>query len=448
MVTILKKSTVFLVVAFVAVFILSSEIALRHRRVAPASSSVPPPRKQPVETKVLPRDGSVVFSVSGGGTIELNAARCTSGSVRLVNETVAVIGDVESSCADVRTVGSRHVLINASADPRPHHWFIGHSGIAIRDTGSDGGVPGRLVSFDRNVLTVSAEFGQGAETLVTLDAPGPPIVEFSLVFPSVPTASTVSVLRTAGAVLVDGSIAELQIGELSQIRGVVGLAGTARVVLGQARDRLALAQHFSLDSSCLSEGSSQPATPSPWMTEQMRTRGLVDGKACMMLYLAGVGSSLNITTGDASDSFHAMRAALPVEVDLGAGSDNFSWVWPEADAPVVLRLGDGTDSLVVDGTGLFNVDLGDDNLPDTVEVRYQGARPSIRSSTIFPTGPFPDSVLQIGNWRPEDRVTLNERTTGAVVACNKTASSSAPNQVFCPNVFVVLMICLFSRGSQ
>jgi len=354
--------------------------------------------------------GEVVLRLTGAGKNTINF-----GNIQGLQKsqcTVQVIGSSDKG-------QENHVVVNATADSRKLRWQFNHGGFVVTSSNTAHNTQPFLVFFE-GVKRVTVHFSTEANDVV-INA-GTLGTEYEFKFPTVEApVSSVRVVRTTDAMVVTGSLSQLSVGPsaptstqepgqapFNGIQGVIAYAGAARIVLDSAHGPLAPPQRFTMDSVCLNAEGAQPTLPTPWMAEKIAAVGLPTTRACGLLIKSGVGASVTVITGGASDSFIADGAAVPVTADMGDGADKFQWLH-SADVTAKVNLGVGADTLMVGWSGRFDVDLGDDKFIDEVTVLYDKVSPSIVDTTVSPIGSFADSVLTVTHWYPEDTVSIKRR---------------------------------------
>ena len=236
------------------------------------------------------------------------------------------------------------------------------------------------------------------------------------------TANTLSVVGGHQAVLTTGTLRRVTVGipapmlpsengtlPFEHFYSVLGLAGdVGTLVLDTAHGTHSVAQHYVLGASCVYEAhrnASATNGASAWLQGLFAASGLAYAP-CSIVCNPAADQSVYIRTGGGADTVDAEGTALAATLDLGDGADTVTWLRPARDNALVADLGAGADALVVRDAGAVRVDLGRDELIDTVVVKYDGRSPSVRGADVAPIGPHATSALHIDNWRADDTLMI------------------------------------------
>jgi len=340
----------------------------------------------------------VVLTLEGEGTHEVRildptSTRCSLSIISRMTES-----DIESSTT---------FLLNGTEDKRALKWTISNGHIIAHSLyGGDADEEAtEMLSIDyQNLSHIQTVFGPNRHE-VSADLRGDSGEFVFDLTSNVDGNVSVNVVGADHGVYIRGTTDLSVIGSkhaFDAFTGPVALSGNANV--GIKVDSADEGQNFVMNDNCLSEKSSTIVNEaSKWLQDMMVADGLVYSPSCNLLLNAGekVKQSLTIKTGSGSDSFTANGASIDLNIDLGDGDNTLVWL-NSKNVPLVATLGAGADKVQLQNTGKVVLDLGDDNVMDSLDILYDEHSPSINDNVFFPTGPYEESMVTVSNWKQQD----------------------------------------------
>jgi hypothetical protein len=395
---------------------------------------------------VLPTASDEVVHVKDSGVKGLechviNVTGCDSSSTVLVHlpslvDYNVILGDVSNlvnlQCT-IQIIGLNDsaqistITVDAVKDSRNLRYGFDHVGtLSVSNTDQNSNP---FVCLFENIKRIVTNFGTGNNDVDVVT--GTKGTEMLFLFPNVTDNMPVNVIRVnnvTNTIAITGTVKTLNIGPVSPyselmngtrpfdaIHAHVVLVTDVQptdVVLDSAHGPLAPSQSFYMDSTCINPANEiivEPSAMTTWMCAIATSHGVSCTNKCHFTY-AGTKMNVYVRTGGSNDSFVGQNVAVPVNVDLGDGSDTLVWSQAQNAGVAVFNLGLGADTATLFHTSSVTLDLGDDLALDTVNIQYDVVCPSISNTTVSPIG---SGSVVMKHWDSNDILNI-ARVAGTV----------------------------------